>query len=342
MSDGYACKNCGFTAEAPLPRCPRCHYWASFRRDGGPTNVSERSYGLDEIDRDPIARRQTGFAWLDDVLHGGLVDGCVYLLAGDPGGGKSTLASQVSVAFERPLWVTGEESKEEVSARMHRLRIRHPGFRVREAWDLEAAIDDEGEDPDFIVADSAHMLASRGVGGLPGSVSQIVAVTQFFMHECRERRVPGILIAHVNKDGDMSGPNAARHLVTCPMLLSTSDDKRTRVLGVEKNRHGPAPATLTGLVLTERGLRIGPGATLTKNGQESEVLEDKERHHGQKKEKKQKTKAAREQVEAQKNHAKSEGVPKKRFDPTRRLEEGLEDGALGFEVFDARDSAGIA
>lgn len=303
-------------------RCPRCRHWSTFEPVSLTDKTSDRSFDLAEIERDPVTRCPTGLAWFDTLINGGLVSGCAYLLAGDPGGGKSTLASQFAKAFDRVLWVSGEESCAEVAARMHRLRIKHSGFRVREAWDLEAAIAEEDDDPDLIVADSAHTFAMRGIGGAPGSVGQVQAIAHYFMHECRDRRIPGILIAHVNKDGDLSGPNAARHLVTCPLIMSTESDQ-TRTLSVEKNRHGPAPVSFGGLVLTRWGLITSQEY---KEREKKKDAKKKERETEESSKAKKGRRAPSEQTE--KGHEKSKRAPKARNDRASSAEKGLELGPL--------------
>ncbi len=190
-----------------------------------------------------IARRDTGWKELNRVLGGGLVTGSLILLGGDPGIGKSTLvlqtAEQLAARRTKVLYVSGEESTEQIAGRLRRLTDQPAAIDFLPATILETVLATiKKTKPELVIIDSIQTISSTDAIGEPGSVQQVRAVTARLMEVAKTTGVAIILVGHVTKDGLMAGPKALEHLVDVVLYLEGDPLSPYRLLRSVKNRFG--------------------------------------------------------------------------------------------------------
>ncbi|HWD10059.1 MAG TPA: DNA repair protein RadA [Actinomycetota bacterium] len=242
-----SCTTCGYHASQWLGRCPQCGAWDSFARQAPAPHpastvapVGAPPVALAEVAAADHPRLETGIAELDRVLGGGLVRGSVALLAGEPGAGKSTLALQAAAGLERAgartLLVCGEESVGQVAARARRLG----GIATTQALaatDL-ATIQSHAAGYDVLIIDSIQTLSDAGLGGEPGSVTQVRGCASAVARQARESGIALLLVGHVTKDGAIAGPRVLEHLVDVVCTFEGDRGHSLRMLRATKNRFG--------------------------------------------------------------------------------------------------------
>lgn len=226
------------------------------------------------------ARLSTKIASVDEVLGGGIVPGSLVLLAGEPGIGKSTIVMQIAIAARGALYVSGEESADQVSLRMKRLA--GPGGKADIKFigttDFEEVYNAiKTHRPTLAIVDSVQTMRHPDVPSEPGNVAQIRAVANALMDLANQTGVPIILIGHVTKDGSVAGPKTLEHLVDVVIALEGERSDRLRFMRCFKNRFGPTDevavlemlenglqpvADPSGLLLQERSLPV-PGTVVT-------------------------------------------------------------------------------
>lgn len=186
-------------------------------------------------------RRTSGVPELDRVLGGGLVDGAVVLVAGEPGVGKSTLLLEVAArSARRVLYVSGEESPGQVRLRADRTGAIRPELYLAAETDLAAVLTQiDLVRPDLLVVDSVQTLAAAEVEGVPGGVSQVKAVAATLTRLAKTRGLTTVLIGHVTKDGAIAGPRVLEHVVDVVLSFEGQRESRFRMLRALKNRFGP-------------------------------------------------------------------------------------------------------
>jgi len=266
------CSECGYQTAQWLGQCPGCEAWntlveesvptarggAGARRRGGPraggagggAGLKLAPRLLSEVGSAPVARMSTGIGELDRVLGGGLVPGALVLLGGSPGIGKSTLTNMVlgnlAGAGRRTLYVSGEESAEQVRLRAERLVLdpAHPAgsalkVPILAETDLDTVLGTlAGESPDVCVIDSVQTLNAAELTGAPGSVGQVREVAGRIMELAKARQIAVILVGHVTKDGALAGPRVLEHLVDCVLQFEGERERPYRELRALKNRFG--------------------------------------------------------------------------------------------------------
>jgi DNA repair protein RadA/Sms len=264
----HVCAQCGFQSAQWHGQCPGCEAWntlveervrpaRSEARSGG-TRGSRRSSEtaaapgrrppvLREVGASAVKRMSTGIGELDRVLGGGLVPGSLVLLGGSPGIGKSTLTNMVlghlQQAGQRTLYVSGEESAEQVRLRAERLGSgpANPALDVPilAETDLDIVLDTLAEQaPHACVIDSVQTLRAADLSGAPGSVGQVREVAARIMELAKARGVAVILVGHVTKEGALAGPRVLEHLVDCVLQFEGERERPYRELRVLKNRFG--------------------------------------------------------------------------------------------------------
>ena len=255
----HRCTECGTTVAKWVGQCPQCSAWGTIAeatevrslpglRSPGTGSVPLRpARPLSEVVADRAPRQQTGLAEFDRVLGGGLVAGQVVLLAGEPGVGKSTLLNQVAhaVAARDPectaLYVSGEESVEQISVRARRIGAVAPGVLLADETDLGSLLGHvEAHDPALLIVDSVQAIASSAVEGRAGGMAQVQEVTQVLVRVAKSRRMPLLLIGQSTRENAVAGPRALEHMVDT--VLTFEGDKHTalRMLRAVKNRYGPS------------------------------------------------------------------------------------------------------
>lgn len=187
-------------------------------------------------------RLMTGIGELDRVLGGGMMEDSLVLLAGDPGIGKSTLTLQlcdkVAGLGKKVLYFSGEESVAQIAARGRRLGLKNQ-IGLLNLNDLDSILATiESERPGFVVVDSVQVMASAEVPSQAGSVSQVRFVAEKLMQVAKGEKIPILLIGHVNKDGNLAGPQVLTHLVDTVLFLEGDNFHQFRLLRATKNRFG--------------------------------------------------------------------------------------------------------
>jgi DNA repair protein RadA/Sms len=198
---------------------------------------------LSQVASAPLARLQTGIGELDRVLGGGLVPGSLVLLGGSPGIGKSTLTNMalgnIAAAGHKTLYVSGEESAEQVRLRAERLSPSALEVPVLAECDLDAVLDTiAAHAPGVCVIDSVQTLRSADLSGAPGSVGQVREVAARIMEVAKARSIAVVLVGHVTKDGALAGPRVLEHLVDCVLQFEGERERPYRELRALKNRFG--------------------------------------------------------------------------------------------------------
>jgi DNA repair protein RadA/Sms len=211
------------------------------RRGGG--DVARASRPLAEVGAAPVARLSSGIGELDRVLGGGLVPGSLVLLGGSPGIGKSTLTNMalghLAQAGQRTLYVSAEESAEQVRLRAERLGPGALRVPILAETDLDAVLATiAAEAPAVCVIDSVQTLSAAELSGAPGSVGQVREVAARLMELAKARGVAVILVGHVTKDGALAGPRVLEHLVDCVLQFEGERERPYRELRALKNRFG--------------------------------------------------------------------------------------------------------
>ena len=214
---------------------------------GTGTAPGRAARSLAEVAADATPRELTGMGEFDRVLGGGLVAGQVVLLAGEPGVGKSTLLAAVAHAMASRnetatvLYVSGEESVEQISVRARRIGAVAPGILLADETDLASLLGHvEAHDPILLIVDSVQAMASASVEGRAGGMTQVQEVTAVLTRIAKTRRMPLLLIGQSTRENAVAGPRALEHMVDT--VLTFEGDKHTslRLLRAVKNRYGPA------------------------------------------------------------------------------------------------------
>ncbi|QQR55175.1 DNA repair protein RadA [Candidatus Peregrinibacteria bacterium] len=277
----YLCQNCGQESSKWQGRCPSCEEWNTFAEDVINVGKAEKRVSSRGLPREapknlneqaaPKARAKTGIEEWDQVLGGGIVEGSLLLLSGEPGIGKSTLTMQVLDRMagqkEKALYITGEESVEQVSDRARRLKAQHGNIRILYENTLENILATiEAEKPNFLVIDSIQVLSSNEIPGVAGSLSQVRYCTEILMNTIKTLHIPTLLIGHVNKEGNIAGPKVLEHLVDTVLILEGERDQELRMLRAVKNRFGPV-SEIGLFEMSEEGLQEvkNPGERILEN-----------------------------------------------------------------------------
>jgi len=284
-SPRFACSACGGTSAKWQGQCPHCAAWNTLseaaltslgrpRARAGLGPAAEVS-ALASVTTTELQRLSSGVEEFDRVLGGGLVEGAVVLIGGDPGIGKSTLLLQALAAMAlrvRALYVSGEESVGHVALRAHRLGIDAamvPMLQVASEIDLDriiAAI--ERERPQVVVIDSIQTMYSAELGSAPGSVSQVRECAAALTRYAKQRSIVLVLVGHVTKEGALAGPRVLEHMVDTVLYFEGDSHSSFRLVRAVKNRFG-AVNELGVFAMTDRGLRgvANPSALfLSQNG----------------------------------------------------------------------------
>jgi DNA repair protein RadA/Sms len=248
----FVCQNCGVESAKWIGRCPSCKEWntyheeiiapASSRGAGFSTNLEKRKPELlDNIEADEKNRKKTGISELDRILGGGMVSGSVILLGGEPGVGKSTLALQLALALKdtKILYVSGEESEEQISLRARRLKNSNPLCYILSETDLESILThSENLKPGLIIIDSIQTISTSMLESSAGSVSQVRECAAQLLKYSKISGIPVFLIGHITKDGTLAGPKVLEHIVDVVLYFEGDNNYVYRILRSVKNRFG--------------------------------------------------------------------------------------------------------
>lgn len=259
----YVCGECGGHTLKWQGQCPSCGAWNSLIAGAVPAKRSGyagevKGLKLAEIEHAEVERVSTGISEFDRVLGGGLVIGSVVLIGGDPGIGKSTLLLQAAggQAAERPvLYVTGEESLQQIAMRARRLKVETSSLNVLAETCVEHLVQAVMKEPvSCIVVDSIQTMYSEEVASAPGSVTQLREAASQLVRLAKTTGTTVLLIGHVTKDGSIAGPRVLEHMVDAVLYFESEADSRFRILRAIKNRFGAANE-LGIFAMTETGMR---------------------------------------------------------------------------------------
>jgi DNA repair protein RadA/Sms len=254
-----------------MGKCTNCGGWDTITEFRQPKKSGSRQSGVsgNKIAREAvdlssckperIKRRFTGFPEVDRVLGGGLVPGSMVLVGGNPGIGKSTLMLHTAAHFtqkdSRVLYVSGEESLEQLSLRSQRLGIAAVPISVLTETSVERVLDTmDTMHPDVVILDSIQTIFSEELESAPGSVSQVRECTAMLMRRAKESQTALFLVGHVTKEGAIAGPRVIEHMVDTVLYFEGDSSFQYRILRAIKNRFGPS-GEIALLAMTDSGLR---------------------------------------------------------------------------------------
>ncbi|MCB1842338.1 MAG: AAA family ATPase, partial [Halioglobus sp.] len=241
----FVCNECGSDHAKWQGQCSDCGAWNALSEirlgpaasKGGSRSVGGARAGfagvlsgarmLKDIDLEELPRFSSGAEEFDRVLGGGLVPGSAILVGGNPGAGKSTLLLQTlcHLAASMPaLYVTGEESLQQVAMRAQRLQLPTDGLRLMSETNVEAIVAATGEfRPKVLVVDSIQVVHADDITSAPGSVSQVRECAAYLIRHAKQTGIVLFLVGHVTKDGSLAGPKVLEHMIDCSILLEGSD-----------------------------------------------------------------------------------------------------------------------
>ena len=253
----YVCTECDYQSPSWLGRCPNCGAWNTFEEEtysapkaaqsgSGEKFVYSRERGRAEPfssrDDAPVDRMETGIGELDRVLGGGLVDGSVVLLAGEPGIGKSTILLQLCSTLEpekKILYVSGEESRGQLKMRADRLGVHSARLYVLPDTAIETIIaEKERIEPDVMIIDSIQTITSQASANAAGSISQVKECAGALISCAKDSGTAVIIVGHVNKEGSIAGPKVLEHMVDAVLYFEGERSQAHRIIRAAKNRFG--------------------------------------------------------------------------------------------------------
>jgi DNA repair protein RadA/Sms len=247
----FSCSECGAQSPKWIGHCPECSAWNTFileEGSGAPAPPTSLSTGtspvpIDAVEADLTPRVSTRMPGLDRVLGGGLVDGGVVLVGGEPGIGKSTLllqAAQELAASAPVLYVSGEESPRQIALRGRRLGTINPNIRLFSETSVERIISEsEKLRPAAVIIDSIQTVHTMHNPSMPGSVGQVRDAAGVLMAAAKRLSIPFFLIGHITKEGTIAGPKALEHIVDTVLYFEGDKFQNYRVVRAYKNRFGP-------------------------------------------------------------------------------------------------------
>jgi len=252
LKTSYVCQQCGYESPSWLGKCPNCDEWntlvetvkeevvkSTFAR-GGLAQVAVAPQKLSEVKHIEKNRLKSGFVEFDRVMGGGVVAGSVTLLAGDPGIGKSTLLLHV-LGKTGGLYVSGEESAEQIKLRAKRLGIDGKNIAILAEISVEnisGNLSNLGDLGALVIVDSIQTLVSDDLDGMAGSVGQIRHCAEILVVAAKSKGVPIIIIGHVTKEGTIAGPKVLEHMVDTVLYIEGERFANARILRTLKNRFG--------------------------------------------------------------------------------------------------------
>ena len=269
LKTSFFCQSCGAQAPKWMGKCPSCGEWNTFveeviQRADSPVKSSgnfkateSRPKKISEIEQGNEQRTSTGSGELDRVLGGGLVEGSLILVGGEPGIGKSTLMLQVALQMKgkRVLYISGEESEQQIRMRAERIGYNDPDCYILTETNTQAIFQHlEVVQPRMVVIDSIQTLQTNSIESTAGSISQIRETAAEMQRFAKTTGVPVFLVGHITKDGNLAGPKILEHMVDTVLQFEGDRNYGYRILRAVKNRFGSA-AELGIFEMRDTGLR---------------------------------------------------------------------------------------
>ncbi|MBL0882046.1 MAG: DNA repair protein RadA [Chitinophagaceae bacterium] len=272
IKTAFFCSNCGYESAKWIGKCPACSQWNTFTEeilDKG--NVKEEKWddykedkrktktiSLNEVQTTEEKRIKSQDPELDRVLGGGIVPGSIMLVAGEPGIGKSTLFLQNGLLLNqlRVLYISGEESEQQIKMRADRLKIQNENFYLLTETSTQTIFQEIKKlKPQLVIVDSIQTLQSNLIDSSAGTVSQIRECAAEFQRFAKETNTPVFLIGHITKDGAIAGPKVLEHMVDTVLQFEGDRHYAYRILRTLKNRFG-STAELGIYEMTGDGMRV--------------------------------------------------------------------------------------
>ena len=254
VKSAFFCSNCGYESAKWVGKCPSCQQWNSFieeiiqKETRNPASWKEESskhtskiVSIDQIESSEEKRIITRDPELNRVLGGGIVPGSLILVAGEPGIGKSTLFLQNALNMTEllTLYVSGEESEQQIKMRADRLNIRHPDFYLLTETSTQTIFQEIKKlKPQLVIIDSIQTIHSNFIDSSAGSISQIRECAAEFQRFAKETQTPVFIIGHITKDGTIAGPKLLEHMVDTVLQFEGDQHYAYRILRTTKNRFG--------------------------------------------------------------------------------------------------------
>ena len=273
----YICSECGHTSPKWMGKCPSCGAWNSFVEDvistapekeeksrkhevyALPKEMSATEFSKLEIS--DYMRAETGLSELDRVLGGGLVNGSVVLLSGEPGIGKSTLLIQISDSIgksKKVLYVSGEESGGQIKIRADRLKVSGENLFILTENNIDKILKEiDKVKPEILIVDSIQTMFSDSAASSPGSVTQVKESAMILINKAKSENISVIMVGHVNKEGSIAGPKVLEHMVDAVLYFEGDRRQAYRIIRAIKNRFG-STNEIGVFEMTDRGLEQIP------------------------------------------------------------------------------------
>lgn len=249
----YICSECGYESVKWYGKCPQCGEWNTMDEHeqvvtAGKTKASRQAVSIkpvqriSEISSDIESRINSGINEFDRVLGGGIVEGSLILLSGDPGIGKSTILLQICQTIQnnvKILYISGEESARQIKLRANRLGVDNENLFVLAQTDVAVIVETiKVEKPSLVIIDSIQTMVIDDISSSAGSITQVRESTNVFMHLAKSMGIPIFVVGHVNKDGAIAGPKVLEHIVDTVLYFEGERNYSYRILRSVKNRFG--------------------------------------------------------------------------------------------------------
>lgn len=253
----YICRECGYKSPKWLGKCPSCNSWNTMeetlitpeKKTSAVSSLVKENAGnarmpkkISEVTADCETRYKTGLKELDRVLGGGIVQGSLILVGGDPGIGKSTLLLQICQSVgesKKILYVSGEESEGQIKIRAERLGVTTDMLYLVSETDVSTIIECiNGIKPDVVIIDSIQTMNREDIASAAGSVPQVREATNAFMRIAKTMGIAFFIVGHVTKEGAIAGPRVLEHMVDCVLYFEGDRQLTFRILRAVKNRFG--------------------------------------------------------------------------------------------------------
>ena len=288
VKTAFFCSSCGYESAKWLGKCPACNTWNTFIEEVIERNQREKNLWkemsgerqttkaklLDEVENITEQRVITTDHELNRVLGGGIVEGSLILIAGEPGIGKSTLLLQDALLLQNiiVLYISGEESEKQIKMRANRLNIQNENFYILTETSLSVIFSEIKKlDPSLVIVDSIQTLQSDNVDAAPGSITQVRECAASLQRFAKETQTPVFLIGHITKDGMIAGPKILEHMVDTVLQFEGDQHYAYRILRTVKNRFG-STAELGIYEMMGNGMRMVSNPSEILIPQKDEVL----------------------------------------------------------------------
>lgn len=246
----YICQQCGFKASQYYGKCPECNTWNSLVEtiESSPTKGNSKGQSrsrasgtivnLKDVEKSSEKRVSTTIGEFDRVLGGGIVNGSIVLISGDPGIGKSTLLTQLALNVSDTLYVAGEESPRQIKLRADRIKP-NSSLKILSEIDVDVIISTiEQVKPQLVIIDSIQTLVTSDLNAAAGSISQVRECSYRLQQLAKSIHCPIFLVGHITKEGTVAGPKTLEHLVDAVLTLEGESTSNFRILRTTKNRFG--------------------------------------------------------------------------------------------------------